>query len=49
MQDEQYLARLRTHWKRKAAFTPMVRLTEIVGLTSTSSVHAMVERLCEAD
>jgi len=27
----------------------MVRLTEIVGLTSTSSVHAMVERLCEAD
>lgn len=48
MQDEQYLARLRTHWKRQAAFPPMAKLTEIVGLTSTSSVHALVERLCEA-
>lgn len=48
MQDEQYLARLRTHWKRQAAFPPMAKLTEIVGLTSTSSVHAMVERLCAA-
>ena len=23
MQDEQYLARLRTHWKRQVAFPPM--------------------------
>jgi len=48
MQGEQYLAKLRTHWKRQAAFPPMAKLTGIVGLTSSSSVHAMVERLCEA-
>lgn len=48
MQDEQYLARLRTHWKRQAAFPPMAKLTGFVGLTPTSSMHALVERLCEA-
>lgn len=48
MQDEQYLARLRSHWKRQASFPPIAKLTEVVGLSSTSSVHAMLERLCVA-
>lgn len=48
MQDEQYLARLRSHWKRQASFPPIAKLTEVVGLSSTSSVHAMLERLCAA-
>lgn len=48
MQDESYLARLRTYWKRHNAFPPMVKLCDIVGLSSTSSVFAMVGRMVEA-
>lgn len=48
MQDETYLARLRTYWKRHNAFPPMVKLCDVVGLSSTSSIFAMVGRLVEA-
>lgn len=48
MQDETYLGRLRTYWKRHNAFPPMVKLCDVVGLSSTSSVFAMVGRLVEA-
>lgn len=48
MQDETYLARLRTYWKRHNAFPPMVKLCDIVGLSSTSSIFAMVGRLVDA-
>ncbi len=46
--DEKYLAKLRTHWKRYAAFPSMAKLCETVGLSSTSSVFALVGRLVEA-
>jgi repressor LexA len=46
--DEKYLAKLRTHWKRHAAFPSMAKLCETVGLTSTSSVFALVGRLVDA-
>ena len=42
MHHEQYSVRLRTHWMRQTSFPPMAKLTEIVGRTSTSSVHALV-------
>ncbi len=48
MQDETYLARLRAYWKRHNAFPPMVKLCDIVGLSSTSSIFSMVGRLVEA-
>jgi len=48
MQDETYLGRLRTYWKRHNAFPPMVKLCEVVGLSSTSSVFALVGRLVDA-
>ena len=46
--DEQYLARLRTHWKRHQAFPSMARLCDVVGLSSTSSVFALIARLVDA-
>ena len=48
MHDETYLARLRNHWKRHNAFPPMVKLCDIVGLSSTSSVFVLVGRLADA-
>ncbi len=48
MQDDKYLARLRTHWKRHAVFPPMSKLCEVVGLSSTSSVFALIGRLTDA-
>lgn len=48
MHDETYLARLRTYWKRHNAFPPMVKLCDIVGLSSTSSVFVLVGRLADA-
>lgn len=48
MQDDKYLALLRTYWKRHSAFPPMAKLCDIVGLSSTSSVFAMVGRLVDA-
>lgn len=46
--DEKYLAKLRTHWKRHSAFPSMAKLCETVGLSSTSSVFALVGRLVDA-
>lgn len=48
MQDEKYLAKLRSYWKRHAVFPPMAKLCEIVGLASTSSVFALLGRLIDA-
>lgn len=48
MADDKYLAKLRTHWKRHAAFPSMAKLCETLGLTSTSSVFALVGRLVDA-
>lgn len=48
MQDEKYLGKLRTHWKRNAVFPPMAKLCDVVGLSSTSSVFALVGRLADA-
>jgi repressor LexA len=46
--DEKYLAKLRTHWKRHVAFPSMAKLCDTVGLSSTSSVFALVGRLVDA-
>jgi len=46
--DDKYLARLRTHWKRHAAFPSMAKLCETLGLASTSSVFALVGLLVDA-
>ena len=46
--DEKYLAKLRTHWKRHAAFPSIEKLCETVGLASKSSVFALVGRLVSA-
>lgn len=46
--DEKYLAKLRTHWKRHTAFPSMSKLCETLGLSSTSSVFALVGRLVDA-
>lgn len=48
MQDEKHLAALRTYWKRHQAFPAMAKLCEVVGLSSTSSVFALVRRLVDA-
>lgn len=46
--DDKHLAKLRTHWKRCAAFPSMAKLCETLGLASTSSVFALVGRLVDA-
>ncbi len=46
--DNKHLAKLRTHWKRHAAFPSMAKLCETLGLASTSSVFALVGRLVDA-
>ena len=46
--DEKHLAKLRTHRKRHAAFPSMAKLCDTVGLSSTSSVFALVGRLVDA-
>lgn len=48
MTDERYLEALRTYWKRHSAFPSMAKLAQVVGLSSTSSVFALVGRLTEA-
>lgn len=48
MDDQAYLAKLRTYWKKHQAFPAMGKLTEVVGLSSTSSVFALIRRLTEA-
>ncbi|SAK82180.1 LexA repressor [Caballeronia hypogeia] len=48
MGDDGHLAALRTYWKRKQAFPSMSRLCEVVGLSSSSSVFALIKRLSDA-
>ena len=48
MQDDKYLAALRTHWKRHKAFPSMAKLCDVLGLSSTASVFALVGRLADA-
>ena len=48
MDDDGYLAALRTYWKRQQAFPSMAKLCDVVGLASTSSVFALVGRLVDA-
>lgn len=46
--DAKHLARLRSHWKRHAAFPAMEKLCDVVGLASKSSVFTLIGRLVEA-
>lgn len=46
--DTKYLALLRAYWKRHAAFPAMGKLCDVVGLSSSSSVFALVGRLVDA-
>jgi repressor LexA len=48
MNDTEHLAKLRTYWKRHQTFPSMGKLTEVVGLSSTSSVFELIRRLTEA-
>lgn len=48
MNDEKYLAALRTYWKANSTFPSMAKLCDVLGLSSTSSVFALVSRLTEA-
>jgi repressor LexA len=48
MNDLTYLAALRTYWKRNKVFPSMAKLCDVVGLSSTSSVFALVGRLTDA-
>lgn len=48
MTDDRHLAALRTYWKRHNTFPSMAKLSEVVGLSSTSSVFALIGRLTEA-
>jgi repressor LexA len=47
MNDLTYLGALRTYWKRNKAFPSMAKLCDVVGLSSTSSVFALVGRLTD--
>jgi repressor LexA len=48
MPDDKHLAALRAHYKRSGAIPSMARLCDVVGLSSTSSVFALMGRLTEA-
>lgn len=48
MSDDAHLAALRAYYKRNKAFPSMAKLCDVVGLSSTSSVFALVGRLTEA-
>jgi repressor LexA len=48
MTDAQYLALLRTHWKRHHAFPSLTKLCDVLGLSSTGSVFALLGRLVDA-
>lgn len=47
MSDAQHLAALRSYYKANGTFPSMGRLCNVVGLSSTSSVFALVGRLVE--
>ena len=46
--DDKHLATLRSYYKQTNAFPSMPRLCEVLGLSSTSSVFALVGRLTKA-
>lgn len=46
--DRQYLEALRAFWKEHQTFPSMAKLCGVVGLSSTSSVFALVRRLVES-
>ncbi len=48
MADDKHLAALRSYWKRHSAFPAMGKLCDVVGLSSTSSVFALVGRLVDS-
>lgn len=48
MSDVEHLASLRAYYKRTGAIPSMARLCDVVGLSSTSSVFALIGRLTEA-
>ena len=48
MTDDKHLAALRTHYKRNGVIPAMARLCDVVGLSSTSSVFALMGRLIDA-
>ena len=48
MADDKHLASLRSYYKQTGAFPSMPRLCEVLGLSSTSSVFALVGRLTRA-
>jgi repressor LexA len=48
MNDEKYLAALRTYWKAHNSFPSLAKLCTVLGLSSTSSVFALVGRLSRA-
>lgn len=48
MSDDRHLAALRTYWKKNNAFPSMSRLCDVVGLSSSSSVFALVGRLTDS-
>lgn len=48
MADDKHLATLRDYYKRVGAFPSIPRLCEVVGLSSTSSVFALIGRLSGA-
>ncbi|MDE2626641.1 MAG: transcriptional repressor LexA [Burkholderiales bacterium] len=48
MADDKHLATLRDYYKRVGAFPSIPRLCEVVGLSSTSSVFALIGRLSSA-
>lgn len=47
MTDDKHLSALRTYYKRNATFPAMAKLCDVVGLSSTSSVFALVGRLTD--
>lgn len=46
--DERHLATLRAYWKQHQMFPSMAKLCSVLGLSSTSSVFALIGRLCDA-
>lgn len=48
MKDATHLGTLQTYWKRHQTFPPMAKLCEVLGLSSTSSVFALIGRLTDA-
>lgn len=48
MKDAAYLGTLQAYWKSHQTFPTMAKLREVMGLSSTSSVFALIGRLTDA-